>query len=293
MPMLLLRSVVLLLAGAVGVLSTTATAQAGAQDLPTCIGCHGPKDTVIDPERFGASVHGSLDCSICHAEGFAEFPHRGQRAAAPDCSDCHADTSPSFDFAQMAKGVKESVHVKMADPAFRCTNCHSPHYFVPATRMTDAAEAIRIANRSCLRCHAKGETERETGLSLNRLADKHRWIPNWKLHLQGAPCVACHTPRDQRTVHLILPASQALRDCATCHARNSMLVTKLYSHLASKERAERGWLNAILFNNAYVVGATRNRWLDWGTVALTGLTVLGVAMHATGRWLGARLRRTS
>lgn len=72
-----------------------------------------------------------------------------------------------------------------------------------------------------------------------------------------------------------------------------MLVTKLYSHFASKERAERGWLNAILFNNAYVVGATRNRWLDWGTVALTSLTVLGVAMHATGRWLGARLRRAS
>lgn len=293
MPVPRLRSIVLLLAGAIAVLSTTAMAQVGVPDLPTCIGCHGPKDTVIDPARFGASVHGSLDCSICHAEGFAEFPHRGQRAAAPDCSDCHADTSPSFDFAQMAKGVKESVHVKMADPAFRCTNCHSPHYFVPATRMTDAAEAIRIANRSCLRCHAKGETERETGLALGRLANKHRWIPNWKLHLKGAPCVACHTPRDQGTVHLILPASQALRDCATCHARNSMLVTKLYSHLASKERAERGWVNAILFNNAYVVGATRNRWLDWGTVALTGLTVLGVAMHATGRWLGARFRRTS
>jgi hypothetical protein len=70
-----------------------------------------------------------------------------------------------------------------------------------------------------------------------------------------------------------------------------MLATKLYSHLALKERAEEGWLNAVLFNNAYLIGATRNRWLDWAMWILAGLTIFGVGAHAAGRWVGARMRR--
>jgi hypothetical protein len=234
---------------------------------------------------------------MCHMEGFSEFPHRGTRTGAPDCANCHGGTSP-YDFDGILKGVKESVHAKAVDPAFRCTNCHSPHYFVPATRLTDAAAAVRAANQSCLSCHAKGDAERQRRVALARLAERHRWVPHWELHLRSAPCIACHTDLRGRPsaasllgpIHKVLVASAALRDCTACHGRDSMLVTKLYTHLATKERAERGWLNAILFNTAYVTGATRNRWLDWGTLGLTSLTILGVGAHAAGRWLGARLR---
>jgi hypothetical protein len=287
-----LRPSALLLAGAIWVLSATATAQAGGSDEGPCMGCHKPSDTTIDPARYVQSVHGQLDCSMCHTEGFSQFPHSGTRVGAPDCTSCHGGSSP-FDFDGIAKAVKDSVHAKVVDPAFRCTNCHSPHYFVPATRQTDASEAIRTANQICLKCHAKGDTERQRQVALDRLASKHRWVPHWELHLRAAPCVACHTPSAQRTVHLILPASAAQRDCTTCHARNSRLVTKLYVHLAAQERAEKGWMNSVLFNTAYVTGATRNRWLDWGTLGLAGLTVVGVSMHALGRWLGAWLRRRS
>lgn len=261
----------------------TATAQTKVQEELTCIGCHRPKDSVIDPVRYGAGVHGRVDCSACHTSGFTTVPHSATRAAAPDCGECH-------DFAAQTQAVNRSVHATVADPAFRCTNCHSPHYFVPAARMT-VEDAVRTANETCLKCHAKGDTDRERRDARARLAARHRWISHWDLHLRSAPCVACHTPRDQQTVHLILPAAEAVKDCATCHARTSMLATKLYAHLASKERAERGWLNAIIFNNAYVVGATRNRWLDWAMFGLGGVFVAGLTAHGAGRWLCARWRR--
>jgi hypothetical protein len=210
-----------------------------------------------------------------------------------DCIDCHKGQSfPPIDFSYIAQAVKASVHVKMVDPAFRCENCHSPHYFIPASRMNDVSEAILAANQSCLGCHATGDTLAAKNLEL---AEKHRWLFHAELHLQRNPCVACHTPPGQRSVHLILPKSEAVRDCTICHAKNSMLAAKLYAHLALKERAQYGFVNAILFNNAYLTGANRNMWLDWGAFGLAGLVLLGVAAHGLGRcaFAGFRRRRRS
>jgi mono/diheme cytochrome c family protein len=240
---------------------------------------------------------------MCHTEGFSEFPHSGRRAGAPDCAACHGGSSP-FDFDGIVKGVKESVHATRVDPAFRCTNCHSPHYFIPATRLTDLAFGIESANQGCLGCHASGPSPSGARSALESLAKRHAaLLPHPRLHLQANPCIACHTDLRGREItaplqgpgpiHKVLPASAALKDCAACHGRNSVLATKLYAHLAVKERAEQGWLNSVLFNTAYVTGATRNRWLDWGTFGLTALTVLGIGVHGVGRWLGARLRRRS
>ncbi len=284
---------VLLLASAIWSVPAS-MAQTGAQE-PPCMECHQPRDTTIDPMLFARSVHASLDCNSCHTEGFNKFPHTSSRAAMPDCIDCHAGmvVSPTIDFDKISQGVQASVHVKLVDPAFRCTNCHSPHYFIPASRMADASEARFVANKSCLGCHAAGETPAATNAALEKLEEKHKLFPHWKLHIQENACIACHTPRGEQTVHLILPKSQALTDCAACHGKNSLLATKLYTHLALKERAEHGWVNAMVFNNAYLTGAIRNTWLDWTTLALAGLVVFGVAAHGIGRLLFARLRRRS
>ncbi|HVO26397.1 MAG TPA: hypothetical protein VMW56_22515 [Candidatus Margulisiibacteriota bacterium] len=299
------RAYALALASALVLLGTTTLAQTVEPGQP-CMGCHKPRDTMIDPDRYARSVHASLDCTACHADGFGKFPHEAKRADAPDCMTCHAGVAtPPYDFVHIEQGVQQSVHAKMAGGEFRCTNCHSPHYFVPATRMTDAPAAVRIANEPCLHCHAEGDTTGGGRPSVTKLAKQHQWLPHWELHLSGAPCIACHTAREQRagatnaaleaqrTAHVVLPKEQALRDCAGCHSKNSVLMTKLYDYLAWQERAERGWLNAVLFNNAYLVGATRNWWLDWATMALTAMTVLGVAIHGAGRWLAARSRRKS
>jgi len=270
-----------------------ALAQAGGR-APSCMDCHQPRDTTIEPVKFAHSVHRNLDCAACHTEGFETFPHKTSRATMPDCIDCHSGpATPPVDFDKIAAGVKASVHAKLVDPAFRCTNCHNPHYFSPASRLTDASEATLAANKPCLGCHAGGEAPAARDLSFRKLANKHRLLFHAELHLERNMCVACHTPRGQQTVHDILPKSEALTDCSVCHSQNSMLVTKLYSHLAVKERADHGWANAILFNNSYLSGATRNRWLDWGTLGLTGLVFLGVGAHGIGRWLFASLRRKS
>jgi Cytochrome c3 len=284
-------SILLFLAGLTWAVPA-AMAQASGRE-PSCMDCHKPRDTTIDPVQFARSVHGALDCTTCHTEGFEKFPHPSSRAAMPNCIDCHSGpATPTIDFDKIAEEVKASVHVKLVDPAFRCTNCHSPHYFIPTSRMTDASEAILVANKSCLGCHAAGDNPTAKQTAVKALAEKHRVFPHWELHIQRNACVACHTPRDQQTVHLILPKSGALRDCAACHAQNSLLATKLYRFLATKERTERGWVNAILFNSAYLTGAIRNKWLDWGTVVLAGLVLLGVAAHGAGRWLFARWRRS-
>ena len=258
---------------------------------PACMECHKPSSTTIDPAAFAKSVHGGLDCTVCHTDGVSKFPHASNPPAMPDCIDCHSgQSSPGIDFDKIALGVKARVHATMVDPAFRCENCHSPHNFVPASQMTNAAQAILVFNQSCLGCHAAGDTAAARQIAFSALAEKHRLFPHWELHIQRNACVECHTPRGQQGLHLILPKAQALRNCATCHAQNSLMVTKLYTHLALKERAENGWVNAMLFNNAYLTGATRNKWLDWGTFAIAGLVLLLLVAHGTGRWLFAHFR---
>jgi len=282
-------SIVLLIAGAIWTVPI-AMAQTGERE-PACMECHKPSDVTIDPAQFARSVHGILGCTVCHTRGVNKFPHTSTRADMPDCIDCHRAWRSPIDFPKIAQGVKASVHAKMVDPAFRCTNCHSPHYFMPAGRITDASEFILVSNKSCLRCHAAGDTPAAKDLAFTKLAEKHRLLFHAELHLLRTACVACHTPPGQQTVHLILPKSEALRDCNVCHAQNSLLVTKLYTHLALKERAQYGFVNAILFNNAYLTGAIRNRWLDWGAFGLAVLTLLGLAAHGLGRWAFAGYRR--
>lgn len=277
-------AIVFLLASGICLVST-GMAQTGGQE-PACMQCHKPSDIAIDPARFAQSEHGAFDCTFCHTTGFNKFPHTSTRAEMRDCMDCHKERK----LTRIAQAVKASVHVKMAGRAFRCTNCHSPHYFIPASRMKDVSEAILVANQSCLGCHAKGDTLADKDLDLAR---KHAYLFHAELHLQRNECIACHTAPGEQTMHLILPKSEAVKDCATCHAQNSMLATKLYAHLALKERTQQGFVNAILINNAYLVGANRNRWLDWGAFGLAGLLLLGVAAHGLGRWVFARLRRRS
>jgi thiosulfate reductase cytochrome b subunit len=209
-------------------------------------------------------------------------PREGRRA--PACTDCHGGTA-AFDDA--ARDVKASVHVEMGDPDFGCANCHSPHYFLPVSRLPGPERSFALVNRACNECHAAGDTPEARKASLEELALKHERFPHEMVHLQRVGCVACHTPTDKDTVHLVLPKSKALGECVMCHSGQSLLAAKFDEYLAKKERAEKGWLNAALYNNAYLTGATRHRWLDWGTFLLTALTLAGIGIHALGRWFSA------
>ncbi len=279
-----------------------------------CMACHAGSaeskrgDTEIDPAAYANSTHASiLGCPGCHSEGFEDYPHKGKRSAAPDCTVCHSgDDSMPFNRAQIEADVKASVHVTLLAklsrrlddddlPMFPCTSCHYPHDFRPVRDMPSIAEAVHVGNAVCLQCHAAANPR--NGISAEQtmanLTAKHAFIPMWELHTKAARCVDCHTPGKEATIHRILPASQAQRDCVQCHSRDSLLLRKLYQHAAGQERAQGGLLNSVIYNDAYLIGATKFEWLDRLSLALFAITVAGIALHALGRWWGSRRRRTS
>lgn len=142
--------------------------------------CHKPSQTAIEPARLARSVHGKLDCGTCHMEGFSQYPHSGKRTDALDCMDCHGgDSSLPYEFDKVANAVKDSVHVTVVDAAFRCTNCHSPHYFIPATSMKDLLAGINLTNQNCFGCHPGRGDMRDARLSLKKFDDARQVFPCW------------------------------------------------------------------------------------------------------------------
>lgn len=283
-PRLWLGMVIVALVAAASGLSAQ---QAG--DAATCLGCHGagsdsPRGT-IDAERFAASVHASLGCTMCHGAGYRAFPHTVDEAhRAGDCTSCHQDDGPPYHFGWIVNEVGASVHGKMASQAFACTECHDPHDVLPVHRAANPKEAIAAANRRCLGCHGlEGDAAGEDGrYSLERLIRVHRFLPRLRQHASSARCVECHTPGREPTVHLILSARSAVRDCVECHTANSALLEKYYRHMAEEDRQD-GFINAVLLNNYYMLGATRNRRLDIVMWTIFGVSLLGICIHSALR----------
>ena len=52
-----------------------------------------------------------------------------------------------------------------------------------------------------------------------------------------------------------------------------------------------GFLNAYILNNAYVVGVTRNQWLDWASFIFLGLLVFGLGSHGLARFVASVVRK--
>ena len=91
---------------AVGLLAA-GSAQSGAQTSSDCLTCHGDASMqdpsghriAVDGDKFHGSIHGSLECTNCHAD-IKEYPHP-DKVAPVKCETCHADE---------AAGLVGSVH---------------------------------------------------------------------------------------------------------------------------------------------------------------------------------------
>src|SRR5690242_2138156 len=87
-----------------------------------CLGCHSDptatkdlgngktKSVHVDPKVFGASIHGVLGCTDCHAD-IKDYPHEPAPAVV-DCGGCHSDKVDEW---------KNSRHAK----AFMAGNRHA------------------------------------------------------------------------------------------------------------------------------------------------------------------------
>jgi hypothetical protein len=182
----------------------------------------------------------------------------------------------------------------MIDANFSCTNCHDPHYILPIKAILGSPEGMAAMNRSCLQCHAEGKTPADVKAAKDKLVAKHKRISFADTHLRRTPCVACHTPAEAGRIHLILPASKAIDDCAMCHSKKSLLTEKFSLFLSGNETPERGWSNAALYNsNVYLTGATRNLWIDRVALLALVLALAGIGAHALLRLFFGCFRRKS
>ncbi len=244
---------------------------------------------LVSGERFAQSVHGEEACKDCHGDSYVQYPHVGNsRYQIKTCPDCHK-TAGREKLAQF----QQTLHYKNHPLAFTCTSCHDPHALQKPKQLGSAKRVAAQDNTMCRDCH---DSDYRWGQFTTRprpnLVKTHSWQPNPELHWQSVRCVDCHTPpQEQGTSHLIVGKDKAEHDCAACHSASSSLRTRLYRYFAEQELEKQGFVNAAIMGQAYVVGATRNAWVDWITWGLTALMVGGLGLHGLLRIIAAMVRK--
>jgi thiosulfate reductase cytochrome b subunit len=259
---------------------------AGSVRAEVCVKCHvKPAEAVTDQrifhqDRWKAGVHAGLKCTDCHPgadqKAFDQVPHRLDDPP-PVCANCHDD-----DFQEMAEEFKRSVHATQFEP-FNCVRCHDPHVMRSGLAAMPREERVREANQACIQCHREAAILASGQEGTKGLKEAHAWDPAMESHAR-IRCIICHTPVDHSNNHEVLPSDQAIRNCDACHDVYAPLIAEYV------DQADPSfWVtNPILFKEAYVPGATRNRLLDGLLVGLFGLTVCGVLMHGLLRVLTRR-----
>ncbi|MBF0424518.1 MAG: hypothetical protein HQL66_01680 [Magnetococcales bacterium] len=249
----------------------------------------------VDQKKLAQSSHKTETCLDCHSSGFKKFPHdAASRLETRHCVDCHVENKhfSRKKFEKIEREFLNSVHFQAMPDRFDCFSCHDPHTFQSTTKETEVSLTVARDNAICLGCHDTpvGAVTDVAAASKKRVVNlevAHGWLPEVKLHWRAVRCLECHTPTLGGS-HVIVKATYAERDCVSCHSHDSILKTKLYKYRAQEDRQKAGFINSAVLNDAYIVGMTRNRWVDDASLALVGLTLLGVSLHGLGRWFAAR-----
>ena len=255
------------------------------------INLKGLANLLLSPTRFAESVHGEEACKDCHGDSYVQFPHTANsRYQIKMCPECHKTAGR-----EKQAQFQETVHFKNHPYNFTCMSCHNPHVLEKPKQLGTAKKLVAQDNGMCRDCH---ESDYRWGQFTTKprpdiVAQHAKWLPNPAMHWDSVRCVDCHTPpQDRGTSHLILGQEKAQRDCVVCHSANSSLRTHLYRYFTDTGAVEKaGFLNGAVLTSAYVVGATRNQWLDWFTWSLTGLLVAVLLGHGLLRIVGYRLRK--
>ncbi len=248
-------------------------------------------DYRCDPEIYFASNHGKLECRVCHIIGKELYPHLPEaKEHYFTCTYCHErdQGEPKYDVEQIKSDFEKSVHFQAQGDKFRCFTCHDPHAFDLTDPDKPVTQIVSDDNAICRRCHEEPNefmplTDREFPV----LEQVHDWLPNTALHWQAVRCVECHTSHSETFNHEILDKARSEKRCEACHSRDSILLTTLYKYKAQEERSQFGFVNAVIFGEAYVIGLTRNPTLDRLSLVLLGLTLVGLLIHGLLRMVFA------
>jgi len=205
-----------------------------------------------------------------------------------NCLDCHEgdEAFSSFKFEEIDADYRQSTHFILEKEGFSCWKCHNPHSYKISIRDSEnLKETILYDNTICLNCHSDFShfqllSERE---EVNILKT-HDWLPNQTSHFSSVRCIECHTRINDSILvsHLILPKEEAVRLCNECHSKNSMLMASLYKFQSREQRSD-GFLNGIILNESYVIGANRNTYLNKISIILFAVIIIIISVHSVFR----------
>jgi hypothetical protein len=235
----------------------------------------------VPQDHFEQSDHGKMACKDCHGEPYVPYPHLpNAKKQIKDCVTCHQAPAKTI-----MPEFKASTHFKGHSERFTCLSCHDSHTMKKGSKLPSAKAAAVQDNGVCLTCHDNDKPYLDLmkpGSKRPDMAKAHSWLPEMALHLEQARCIDCHSPTaDAGSLsHEVQGKDKALRSCEACHGEGTQLGMRLYK--ARMRDGDTGWggfVNAPLLNEIYVVGANRNRWLDWAGAGILGLTAAGLAVR--------------
>jgi len=242
----------------------------------------------IDTVKYLQGVHKNFSCDDCHAYEYRTYPHLAELKLEPkfSCIDCHGgdETFAKYQFDDIEKEVENSVHKTAFGFKFKCASCHDLHSYKPVARDENSMikEIVISDNQMCLSCHNDlSKYQILTDHNSPELIKTHDWLPNQELHFLNVRCIECHTPTTDTLMvsHKILPKEEAVHLCADCHSTNTILRDKLYKYAVKQSRSDQGYYNSVILNEAYVIGANRNRYLNWISLIILGATLGGIFIH--------------
>lgn len=175
----------------------------------------------VNPKILASSVHGDVDCIMCHTdlEG-ADFPHT-QDVKKATCNACHDEAQEMFD-----EGLHGQAFEKGDRLAPTCQTCHGSHDILKVNNPKSAVAPIKIPFL-CGSCHKEG-----TAVQRQRKIPQDHIFENYSESMHGdgllkkglgvaATCASCHSP------HRILPHT----DPRSTIARNNIAATCTKCHM--------------------------------------------------------------
>ena len=271
-----------------------------------CLSCHiGEKTAKTKYSKslidFDKSVHGMAlkngvseapTCTDCHGV------HNLQKADKPTsiinkynlsslCGKCHIALTNEY-----INSVHGIALKKGHSDAPSCTYCHGEHSIRPIEGLTDRIFLMNKINKFvvqnnrmvyCVHCHTDKNLADKYGMLT--ISKAHEWLPGVARHYETVRCVDCHSSyMPPNLSHNILPPEKTIKKCEECHSKNSILMTKLYKHERKKSQEKFGFINGAILSDAYVIGTTRNVFLESLSIIILSGVVIIVLLHALLRW---------
>jgi thiosulfate reductase cytochrome b subunit len=245
-----------------------------------CVECH--KDDAADAKArfplgdYAKSTHAKVACTECPRRAAGSFDAVPHAKAEPDltgCRACHGLNLKEFN-TELTTGVHGDL---------KCNECHDAHTITLKRELEERAVRTQRANAGCIRCHEHSDLAKE--------GKGHEWLPSREKHAQMR-CIVCHAPVASELDHQIVKKAGANRNCEGCHSGNAAIVEKYLGSAKGGGNVDRSkWVtNPVLFEKAYVPGATRHRLADAIILGIFALTVLGTLGHGLLRWIAASRR---